>query len=178
MAAFAGTTRTLAAFAGTTRTLAAFADLRPTMPADAGMSAAPPFRPKKPPRRDDRPRQVIEHTTELGNLIADLRRTLAIRQLDLAARVGVGRQWIGELEQGKPSLEIGLVLRTLTVLGLEIELKPTDPLPGWLTRARLAADAARLAAANRRRARRKGRRETARLMHVAANAPRVWPELE
>jgi HTH-type transcriptional regulator/antitoxin HipB len=65
----------------------------------------------------------------LGGFVCDLRRGLKIRQADIALRAGVSRQWIVAFEQGKPTLEVGLVLRTLETLGLEVEIKPLDPPP-------------------------------------------------
>jgi hypothetical protein len=34
--------------------------------------------------------------------------------------VGVSRLWINQIERGKPGASIGLVLRTLMVLGIEL----------------------------------------------------------
>ena len=65
----------------------------------------------------------------LGGFVCNLRRGLKIRQADLALRAGVSRQWIVALEQGKPTLEVGLVLRTLETLGLEVSVTPVDPPP-------------------------------------------------
>jgi HTH-type transcriptional regulator/antitoxin HipB len=50
----------------------------------------------------------------------------------LAERAGVGREWIIGLEKGKPTAEIGLVLRTLRALGLGVQLdsKPEMPVSG------------------------------------------------
>jgi HTH-type transcriptional regulator / antitoxin HipB len=63
------------------------------------------------------------------NSINDLAATLRGRRLDLglsqsqaAARAGVSRQWVGELERGKPTAEFGLVLGLLDALGLSVEL--------------------------------------------------------
>lgn len=64
--------------------------------------------------------------TDLGNLIREQRRKLGLDQRALAERVGVSRQWIVEVEGGKPRAEIGLVLRTLTALGLELEVRPKE----------------------------------------------------
>lgn len=64
--------------------------------------------------------------TDLGNLIREQRRKLSLDQRALAERVGVSRQWIVEVEGGKPRAEIGLVLRTLSALGLELEVRPKD----------------------------------------------------
>lgn len=69
---------------------------------------------------------------DLGALIRDRRRRLGLDQRALAERVGVSRQWIIEAEQGKPRAAIGLLLRTLDVLGVTLavdEAAPTAP-PG------------------------------------------------
>jgi HTH-type transcriptional regulator/antitoxin HipB len=60
---------------------------------------------------------------DLGLLIREERRRLGLDQHELAKRVGVSRQWIVEIEGGKPRAALGLVLRTLTALGLEIDLR-------------------------------------------------------
>jgi HTH-type transcriptional regulator/antitoxin HipB len=38
----------------------------------------------------------------------------------LAERVGVSRQWIVDVEKGKPRTEVSLILRTLDVLGIPL----------------------------------------------------------
>ncbi len=60
----------------------------------------------------------------VGAAIRDRRRTLGLDQRRLAERAGVSRKWIIDIEQGKPRAELGLVLRTLHALGLEIRLDP------------------------------------------------------
>lgn len=62
----------------------------------------------------------IRTPTELGASIRDRRRGLGLGQLELAKRVGVSRQWIVEVEKGKARAEIGLILRTLDVLGIPL----------------------------------------------------------
>jgi HTH-type transcriptional regulator/antitoxin HipB len=47
-------------------------------------------------------------------------------QVALAEAAGTSREWIIEVEQGKPRAEIELILRTLKTLGVSIELK-ADP---------------------------------------------------
>jgi y4mF family transcriptional regulator len=115
---------------------------------------------------------------ELAGIVADLRRGLKIRQADLARRVGVSRQWIVAMEQGKPSVEIGLVLRTLETLGLECVLTPIDPSPPWIIRALRDAQQKSYALQARRRARRKTRREAARLYRLTKNIPKVRGDIE
>jgi HTH-type transcriptional regulator/antitoxin HipB len=45
-------------------------------------------------------------------------------QADLARRAGVSRKWVYEFEAGKPAAELGLVLRVLDALDLELDLSP------------------------------------------------------
>jgi HTH-type transcriptional regulator/antitoxin HipB len=66
--------------------------------------------------------------TDVGLTIRERRRKLGLDQRTLAERVGVSRQWIVAVEQGKRRAELGLVLRTLDRLG--IVLRADDPEPG------------------------------------------------
>ena len=62
----------------------------------------------------------IRTTVDLGAVIRDRRTKLGFYQKSLAAKVGVSRQWIVEVEKGKPRAEIGLVLRTIEALGMSL----------------------------------------------------------
>lgn len=62
----------------------------------------------------------IRTPIDVGAVIRDRRRKLGLDQKSLAARVGVSRQWIVEVEKGKPRAEIGLVLRTADALGIHL----------------------------------------------------------
>jgi HTH-type transcriptional regulator/antitoxin HipB len=64
----------------------------------------------------------IRNLKDLGAAIRDRRRRLSLDQRALAARVGVSRQWIVEAERGKPRAAVGLILRTLEALGLNLAL--------------------------------------------------------
>ncbi len=64
---------------------------------------------------------------DLGALIRDRRRRLGLDQATLAARVGVSRQWIIDAEAGKPRAPIGLLLRTLEVLGVTLAVEDRGP---------------------------------------------------
>jgi HTH-type transcriptional regulator / antitoxin HipB len=71
---------------------------------------------------------------DLGLVIAERRRQLGLDQAELARRAGVSRQWIIAIEKGKPRAEIGLVLRTLRELGVDVWLgalpsAETEPTP-------------------------------------------------
>jgi HTH-type transcriptional regulator / antitoxin HipB len=63
----------------------------------------------------------IRTALELGALIRDARMKKGLDQGSLAREVGVSRQWVVAIEKGKPRAPIGLVLRTLNVLGISIE---------------------------------------------------------
>lgn len=63
----------------------------------------------------------VKTTNDIGSLIRDRRTHLRWSQEELATRVGVSRLWIVQLEKGKPTAQIGLVLRTLKELGLALD---------------------------------------------------------
>ena len=63
---------------------------------------------------------------DLAQAVRDRRRHLGLSQGSLAERVGASRQWIVALEQAKPTAEVGLVLKTLSALGLRIDVRDPD----------------------------------------------------
>lgn len=73
----------------------------------------------------------IRTAPELGAAIRERRRMLKLAQTDLAQRVGVSRQWIIEVEKGKPRAEIGLVLRTLEILGIDLSISDVASGTSW-----------------------------------------------
>jgi len=81
----------------------------------------------------------VRNARDLGLLIKDQRRSLSLSQADLANRVGASRHWVIGVEAGKPTVELGLVLKALSALGLVCNLRPAgtiasdrglDPRPG------------------------------------------------
>lgn len=50
---------------------------------------------------------------------------LGLSQSQLAIQAGVSRKWLSEFERGKTAAELGLVLRLLNGLGLEIAVTPS-----------------------------------------------------
>lgn len=70
----------------------------------------------------------VRSVEELGAAIRQRRRELDWDQQYLAERAHVSRQWIVEVETGKPRAEIGLLLRTLQALDLKLEIAPEDAL--------------------------------------------------
>ena len=53
------------------------------------------------------------------------RRELGLSQAQLAERIGVSRKWVSEFERGKATAELGLVLRLLESLDLQLTITPT-----------------------------------------------------
>jgi HTH-type transcriptional regulator/antitoxin HipB len=76
----------------------------------------------------------IRSPTDLGLVIREQRKRLRLGQRELARKVGVSRQWIVEIEKGKPRAELGLVLRTLAALELDLRVdrrrRPDAQAPG------------------------------------------------
>lgn len=69
----------------------------------------------------------VQTTAELGALIRERRQQLGMDQKTLAAKAGVSRFWVIDIESGKPRAEVGLVLRALRALGLSMDLDVRPP---------------------------------------------------
>jgi HTH-type transcriptional regulator/antitoxin HipB len=63
-------------------------------------------------------------------LIRDRRRSLSLSQAELAGRIGASRHWVMGVEAGKPTVELGLVLDTLSALELVCNLRPLEIFTG------------------------------------------------
>ncbi len=72
---------------------------------------------------------LVRTALDLGLVIRERRRALGLGQGALAQRAGVSRQWLVEVEHGKARAEIGLLLRTLKALDLEIVIAPGGARP-------------------------------------------------
>ena len=65
---------------------------------------------------------------DIGAAIRDRRKVLGLDQGKLAARVGVSRLWINQMERGKPRASLHLILRTFSALGLALTSEqPSSP---------------------------------------------------
>jgi HTH-type transcriptional regulator/antitoxin HipB len=69
----------------------------------------------------------IRTAGEVALLVRDARVRQGISQEELAARVGVSRKWVSELEHGKGSVELALALRTLNALDITIDVTMRGP---------------------------------------------------
>jgi y4mF family transcriptional regulator len=70
----------------------------------------------------------MKSVRSVGALVRDQRKQRGLSQGQLAEKVGVSRLWVGHLEKGKESVELGLVLRTLRVLELAVDVSRLESL--------------------------------------------------
>ncbi len=66
----------------------------------------------------------VKDTQNLGRLVRQIRTSQSITQDELALTAGASRRFIIELEQGKPTAQIGKVLTVLQTLGIRVDLIP------------------------------------------------------
>lgn len=72
------------------------------------------------------PRRV-RTAADVGDVVKKSRRRTSTDQSTAAGLLGVGVRFLGDLERGKPTARLGLVLQVLDGLGLEIWIGPR----GW-----------------------------------------------
>ena len=60
--------------------------------------------------------------SEIGQAVRRARKAMGLRQDEFAAAAGVGLRFVVELEQGKPTVQLGRVLAVLAAAGLELRL--------------------------------------------------------
>lgn len=70
------------------------------------------------------PAVTIHSAAELGEVVKEARRAQGLLQSDLAGLSGTGNRFIGDLERGKPTLQLQKVLNMLDLLGLEVQVAP------------------------------------------------------
>jgi len=69
----------------------------------------------------------IRTIADLAAAVRTRRQDLRWTQATLAARAGVSRKWLVDLEAGKASIEIGLLLRVLDALDLALQTTEAAP---------------------------------------------------
>ena len=70
---------------------------------------------------------LIRTPADLGAVIRDRRKQLKLDQATFASRIGVSRQWVIQIEQGRPRAELGLVLRALDALDIQLDASAREP---------------------------------------------------
>ena len=61
---------------------------------------------------------------DIGRVVRSARKAAGLRQDELAGAAGVGLRFLGELERGKPTAQIGKALQVLRALGCSFEVAP------------------------------------------------------
>lgn len=64
----------------------------------------------------------VQDVRQLGLKVRQKRKIDGLTQQDLAAIANVGVRFISELENGKPSVQLDLVMAVLQALGLQLSL--------------------------------------------------------
>ena len=70
---------------------------------------------------------IAKTSQDIGQLIRSQRKALGWGQDELARQIGTSRQWVIEIEKGKPRAELALVLRALNALGLSLSIATPVP---------------------------------------------------
>lgn len=65
----------------------------------------------------------IRSVVELGTVIREQRKRLALRQIDLAGLGNTGNRFIVDVENGKPTVQLQKVLDLMDLLGLEVVVR-------------------------------------------------------
>lgn len=65
----------------------------------------------------------IVDTDTFAQVVRDRRLALGLSQAEVAAQVGASRQWVIDMEKGKPRAELGMALALLEVLGISLQVK-------------------------------------------------------
>lgn len=68
----------------------------------------------------------VRTAKDIGTFIRDQRKRQKLDQATLASLIGVNRRWVMEVERDKPRAEIGLVLKALEALGLDLSVDRRD----------------------------------------------------
>jgi HTH-type transcriptional regulator/antitoxin HipB len=69
-------------------------------------------------------KRAIRSAAELGNIARDQRVALGFKQEDLAGLGKTGTRFVGDLERGKPTVQLQMVLDLLDLIGLEVSIQP------------------------------------------------------
>ncbi len=70
----------------------------------------------------------MKYTPEkIGEIIRTARKSMGVSQKDLALTSGTGARFIIELEDGKPTCQLGKVLTVMNTLGIKMDLQIPVP---------------------------------------------------
>jgi HTH-type transcriptional regulator / antitoxin HipB len=66
---------------------------------------------------------IVSTVEAIGKAVARRRKAKHLSQQAFSDLAGVGRRFVSELESGKPTAEIGKVLKVLNALGIDLMLR-------------------------------------------------------
>ncbi len=72
---------------------------------------------------------LIKTPADIGRIIRGARIVEGLSQSQLAAKFGTTQSWISEIENGKATAELGMVLKVMSFLQIEVDLTPPGLLP-------------------------------------------------
>ena len=70
----------------------------------------------------------IKSPADIGSAIRKKRKEDGLTLADASALCGVGYRFLSDLENGKPTVELGKTLQVIAGMGLEVQIGPKD----WL----------------------------------------------
>lgn len=73
----------------------------------------------------------VNDAADFGARVREERKRLGLRQEDVALGAGVGVRFLGELERGKPTVELERTLRVARSLGLTVHVDVPEPEHTW-----------------------------------------------
>lgn len=85
----------------------------------------------------------IHTVAELGTLIRAARKSQGVRLDDAAGSAGVGPVFAGAVERGKETVQLGLVLKLLEEVGLQLKVDVPDSVLPALDKLKAKGKAAR-----------------------------------
>ena len=68
----------------------------------------------------------VRSVEDLALLLRAVRKSARVRQDDLAATAGVSKQFAADVERGKPTVQLGLVLKLLAEAGVTLNAEIPD----------------------------------------------------
>lgn len=80
----------------------------------------------------------VSSVATIGEVARRLRKEQGLRQADLAAMIGASHVFLGDVEHGKPGVQLGRVLQLLEELGVRVCLDVPDQVEPRRQRARKA----------------------------------------
>ncbi len=77
-------------------------------------------------QRENIPNGIVSSPGDIGAVIRRRRKSSGLTQAEAAALCGVGTRFLGELERGKSTAQIGKVIRIVNGLGLHLQIAPKE----------------------------------------------------